>query len=183
MLRLVFPSDPTVLGSPAAPSLSHPKCVWEGSGFGAASSSHPGGPQSMERKEWSPPPVADVLSSPIAGAVVGQSRRWRGCGVQTQVQATFRGTTWVFGFLFGLRLRVKTAMMLFLSRANPLQTVGLLCSLRFAIIMTILKLFSFYYYFLLVAVHANLPTQGIACLKGSYSQKLDTGADKHLRDI
>lgn len=34
-----------------------------------------------------------------------------------------------------------------------------------------------------MAVHANLPTKGIACLNAHYSQKLDTGADKHLSNI
>lgn len=58
----------------------------------------------------------------------------------------------------------------------------LLCSLTLAVIMITYTLF-YCYYFLLIAVHAKLPTQGIACLMGSYSQKLDTGADNLLSDI
>ena len=51
-----------------------------------------------------------------------------------------------------------------------------------AIIMIALTLL-YFYYFLLIVAHTNLPSQGIACLTGSYSQKLDTGAGKHLGDI
>lgn len=123
----------------------------------------------MERKEWPPPPLAGVLSLPTAWGTASQGGGWGESGGQTQVhrrrlEALLEPLAFseVSGFLLKKK---KNAMVPFLSPANPPQPARLLWSLMLVAIMIILKLCHFYYYILLTAVHANLPTEGIACLK------------------
>lgn len=140
----------------------------------------------MERKEWPPPPSADVLSSPTARVTAGQGRGWGECGGQTQTQVQRRPLQTPPEHLAPdvWASRAKLCQDAFSEPSqSSLQSALLLWSLMLAIIMIILILSRSSYYMLLIPVHANLSTKGIACWKGSYSQTLDTGADKHLSNI
>ena len=163
-----------MLRSPVAPARLVQRVSEKTVECGAAWTS-PGGPQGMARKQG-PHPGADMPSiQPSLGA--GRQSRVRGVWCSHRYTGGLLGGRQALDFFF-LRLQTlwENANVAFSELTSPACGPALLS-------VSMINSKRFYFYFLLMAVHANLPTKGIACLKGHYSQKLDTGADKHLRNI
>lgn len=171
MLRLVFPRTQGCSRSPVAPARLVQRVSEKTAECGAAWTS-PGGPQGMACVRRGSHPGADVSSAwPSLGA--DRQSRVRGCVVQSLgTQGAFLGSPSTWLFFEASELVGKCQWGLSQADLSSLWACsGLWCFLLVWLFQNVFILFS--------ANGSSLkPPLGIACLKGRYSQKLDTGADK-----
>lgn len=141
----------------------------------------------MERKEWPPPPLAGVLSLPTAWGTASQGGGWGESGGQTQVhrrrlEALLEPLAFseVSGFLLKKKKKCHGA---FSESSQPSAACSPSLVFDACCYYDYFKTLSFLLLYSANCSSRKPPHRGNCMLEGSYSQKLDTGADKHLSNI